>query len=354
MIGATPERPLFPDDVDVAVVSHNGRETLPRVLECLVASGAPLGRISVYDIASTDDTVSWLATAWPAVTVRRLPENVGPNPARNRALRDATRPILLLLDSDAFVRPDAAARLRDALDVRSGVGVVTPVVVHAERPSAIQYASVDLHFICEAVNRWVNRPLADRGADRADIGSAPGVALLIDVATARAIGLWDERYFMGKDDGDFCFRLRLAGYRLVEEPRAVVEHGSRPRSTWMFRYQIRNRWYFMLKNYGGRTLLVLLPALCVHELLQLGVLTVKGHLPAWWKALRELARWLPEIGPSRRAVQQSRKVPDRALLVSAPLLVRSDLVGGAAGTAFKRLYDGWLGAYWAIARHLVS
>ncbi len=85
------------------------------------------------------------------------------------------------------------------------------------------------------------------------------MALLIDVATARKISFWDERYFMGKDDGDFCYRLRMAGYRLIEEPRAIVEHGSRPRSAWMFPYQIRNRWYFMLKNYRAGTLLVLLP-----------------------------------------------------------------------------------------------
>ena len=56
-----PHVPPFPADVDVAVVSHNGRATLPRLLECLAASGAPRERITIYDIASTDDSVAWLA-----------------------------------------------------------------------------------------------------------------------------------------------------------------------------------------------------------------------------------------------------------------------------------------------------
>ena len=231
--------------------------------------------------------------------------------------------------------------------------MVAPVVVQAERPERIQYAGVDLHFICEAVNPWVNRSVAERGTDRRELGSAPGVALLIDVATARAISLWDERYFMGKDDGDFCYRLRMAGYRLVEEPRAIVEHGSRPRSPWMFPFQIRNRWYFMLKNYRVSTLLVLLPALAIHEVLQFLLLAAKGHLGAWWRAVRGIARWMPEIGPARRAVQQTRKVGDRRLLVSAPLLVRDDLVGGEIGRLVKRGYDAWLSAYWAVARLLI-
>jgi GT2 family glycosyltransferase len=345
---------IFPDDVDVAIVSHNGRDTLPRVLECLQAARAPLDRVVLYDIGSTDDTVAWLAEAWPTVQVRRIDGNVGPNPARNRALREATRPALLLLDADAFLRPDAPGHLRAALNASARIGTVTPVVVHAGQPDRIQYAGVDLHFICEAVNPWVDRPLAERGARARDIGSAAGVALLIDVGIARAIGLWDERYFMGKDDGDFCYRLRLAGYRVLEVPQAIVLHGSRPRSTWMFRYQIRNRWYFMLKNYGARTLIVLLPALGVHEVLQFLLLLAKGHIGAWWAAFVDLVRWLPRIGAARREVQRTRAARDADLLVSAPLLVRADLVGGGVGAAVKRGYDAWLGAYWAVAKHLTS
>jgi GT2 family glycosyltransferase len=354
MTEPAPSLHAFPDDVDVAIVSHNGCDTLPQVLECLRQSGASDTRIVVYDIGSTDGTIAWLARDAPAVTTRRLTENVGPNPARNWALREATRPLLLLLDSDAFLHPDAPSHLRAALDSSARVGTVAPVVVHARTPTLIQYAGVSLHFVCEAVNPWMDRTLIERGTERRDIGSAPGVALLIDVAIARAIGLWDERYFMGKDDGDFCYRLRLAGYRLVEEPRAIALHGSRPRSAWMFPYQIRNRWYFMLKNYGARTLIVLFPALCLHELLQLVVLAAKGHFGAWWKALRDLLSWLPVLGPSRRAVQASRRVADRDLLVSAPLVVRQDLVGGGVGQTLKRAYDLWLSAYWGVARHLLS
>ncbi len=352
-MGATPAS-AFPDDTDIAVVSHNGRSTLPRVLQCLQAAGAPLDRTIVYDIGSTDDTGHWLASEWPAVEMRRLSGNVGPNPARNRALREATRPLLLLLDADAYVHADAPARLHDALDRANRVGMAAPVVVQVGNPEKIQYSSVDLHFMCEAVNRWLDRPLSARGVTSRDIGTAPGVALLIDVDVARSIGLFDERYFMGKDDGDFCYRLRLAGYRLIEDGHAIVEHEHRPRSTWMFRYQIRNRWYFMLKNYGGRTLVVLLPALCVHECLQFLMLAAKGHLGAWWQAVSDLVRWLPSVPESRRAVQRTRLVRDRDLLVSEPLLVRDDLMGGSVGRALKRLYDGWLSMYWAAARHLVS
>jgi len=92
--------PAFPSDVDVAIVSHNGRAILPRVLDRLRAAGAPHDRIAVYDVGSTDGTGEWIATDWPGVTVRRIEKNVGPDPGRNWALREATRPYLLLLDAD--------------------------------------------------------------------------------------------------------------------------------------------------------------------------------------------------------------------------------------------------------------
>jgi GT2 family glycosyltransferase len=353
MTEAVPGPSAFPHDVDIAIVSHNGRETLPRVLECLTRAGAPDDRIVVYDIGSTDGTAGWLAASWPRVVLHRLPDNVGPNPARNLALQRARRPALLLLDSDAFVRPDVPSRLRAALDPAARVGTVAPIVVYAHAPDRIQYAGVNLHFLCEAVNPWMDRPLVERGLECHTIGSAAGVALLIDVAAARAVGWWDERYFMGKDDGDFCYRLRLAGYRLVEDGHAVVEHGGRPRSAWMFRYQIRNRWYFMLKNYGTRSLVVLAPAWCIHEVLQLALLVATGHLKAWWQAVSDLASWRSGIGASRRAVQATRTIPDRDLLVCAPLVVRQDLVGGGPGRLMKRAYDAWLRGYWSVARHLL-
>jgi len=344
--------PPFPDDVDIAVVSHNGRETLPRLFECLAAAAAPDDRVRVYDVGSTDGTQEWLAAAHPLVVVKRLEENVGPDPGRNWALRDATRPYLLLLDADALLHAEAPASLREALDPAARVGTVTPVTLSA--PDMIQYAGGGLHFICEAINPYFGRTLADRGTQPLDIGAAPGVALLIDVKVAHHIGLWDDRYFIGKEDGDFSFRLRMAGYRLVEDPKALVDHATRPRSTWLFRHQIRNRWHFLLKNYELRTLIVIAPALAVHEIIQLGMLTARGHLGVWWQALKELISWMPTLRAERHVIQGIRTVGDRDLLEYGPLLVRSDIVGGGVGQALKRGYDEWLRFYWSVARHLLS
>jgi GT2 family glycosyltransferase len=350
---AAPPLPPFPPDVDVGIVAFNARETLPRALDCLRRAGTPTDQIAIYDMASTDDSVGWLAREWPGVTVVRLDHNNGPDPGRNLALRSATRPYLLLLDADAYVRPDAPARLRAALDPYARVGTAVPVVVHTHDPDRLQYAGGSMHFICEAINPYLDQPLAARGTALQDIGAAPGVAYLIDVRVAHHIGLFDDRYFIGKEDGDFCHRLVMAGYRLVEDPLAIVEHQSKPRSAWLFPCQIRNRWHFLLKNYELRTLLLLLPALAIHEPVQLAVIVRKGHFRAYAKAVRGLMPWLTTIGRERREIGARRVVHDRDLFFAAPLVIRDDLVGGGVGRTLKRAYDVWLRGYWRVIRPLL-
>jgi GT2 family glycosyltransferase len=339
----------FPADLTVAVMTHNNSATLDSVLETVAACGCPLSRTMVVDSASTDRSPDIAAARLGAAQVIKLAANEGPNPARNRALRQATTPYMLVLDADVLLTHEAPAALRRAMD-EDRVAVGAPLVMHISRPDVIQYGGGGVHFICEAVNPWMDRPLSERGLDDRDIGAAPGAALLIDVAKAQAVGGFDDRYFMGKEDGDFLHRLRIAGYRLRETPAARVMHHSRQRSSWLFEYQVRNRWHFLLRNYQLRTLIILAPALAVHEVLQLTVLALKGHLGAWFRGCVGLARLLPALPRDRAIVRRFRRVGDRHLLRDDPLVVRTDVGGGL----LKSAYDVWLRAYWRAVRPLID
>jgi GT2 family glycosyltransferase len=342
--------PAFPADVSVAVVTHNSGATIDAVLAAIAATGCPAERTFVVDVASTDGTRDRVLERLGAPQLLTLPTNEGPNPARNLALSRSPTPYLLLVDSDVFLEPGAPAALRAEMN-GARVAVAAPVVVHAATPEVIQYAGGGLHFICEAVNPWMDRPVGERGTGSLEIGAAPGAALLVDCAAAAVVGGFDERYFLGKEDGDFLHRLRIAGYHLRESGHARIRHQTRPRTTWLFMYQVRNRWHFLLRNYQARTLIVLAPALAVHELLQLAALTAKGHAGAWLRAWRSLMPMLRTLGADRTAVAAYRRTGDRRLLRDDPLVVRADL-GGAGG--LKRLYDAWLRVYWRLASPLLD
>jgi GT2 family glycosyltransferase len=343
----------FPEDVGIAIVCHNNREKLTATIESLDAAGCARTKLLIVDVASTDGTPEWLRDVYPTVNMRVLDRNDGPNPGRNLGIRETPQPYVFLMDADVQVLPDTIPRLRAAMEEDRAIKIGSPIVVHAGDPCTIQYAGGRLHFICEAINPWVDRPLAARGTAPADVGVASANGLLIDRAAAVDVGLFDERYFMGKDDGDFTHRMRIAGHRIREVPEALVLHQSRPRGDWLFYYQIRNRWHFMLKNYQWRTLLAILPCLAVHEPLQLLVLHASGHGGTYWKAVRGVIAMLPDLGRDRALTARIRAVSDGSLLGSDRLIVRDDLLKNPLVRFGKGTYERLLTAYWGLLRHTV-
>jgi GT2 family glycosyltransferase len=346
-------RAEFPDDVEVAVVAHNNLQPLPATLDSLTAAGCPDDRITVVDIASTDGTGEWLARERPRVKLRRLMRNEGPSPGRNVGITEATSRFVLLMDGDVLIAADAVQRLHAAMLANPNAKIGSPVVVHADRPDVIQYAGGALHFICEAINPWLDRPLAERGAEPMDIGAAPTCALLLERRAAIDVGLFDERYFIGKEDGDFTHRMKMAGYSILELPQAIARHYSRPRGTWLFYYQIRNRWHFMLKNYQWRTLFLILPCLLVHEPLQFAVLLAQGHGRTYLKAIRGLVSLLPTLGRDRALARRIRAVDDAKLLRSDRLIIRGDLSRNPLVRYGQGAYEAFLRGYWGLLRATV-
>jgi GT2 family glycosyltransferase len=343
----------FPPGVDVAIVAHDNLDVLPATLASLADAGCPPDRITVVDVASADGTGEWLAQTWPQIRHRRLERNDGPSPGRNVGITEARRPFVFLMDADVRVQPQTIQLLHAAMAADASIKVGSPIVVHADRPDVIQYAGGAMHYICEAVNPWLDRPLAERGVEPQDIGAAPTCALLLDRQSAIDVGLFDERYFIGKEDGDFTHRIKMAGYKIWELPRALVLHRSRPRGTWLFYYQIRNRWHFILKNYQLRTIVCLVPALLVYEPLQLAVLTAKGHLRTYLRAVGGLVAMLPALPRDRGVARRIRRRNDADLLISAPMVIRDDIAANAIVKRGKALYERWLTAYWRLLTRTV-
>jgi GT2 family glycosyltransferase len=345
--------PGFPADVAVAIVAHNNLDPLPGTLQSLADAGCPQEQIAVVDIASTDGTGEFLHANWPGVTIHRLDRNDGPCPGRNVGIVRAPHPYVYLMDADVRVQSDTVQLLRAAMEADPTARIGSPIVVHASRPDTIQYAGGAIHYICEAVNPWTDRTLAERGPESRDIGAAPACGLLIHRDTAIDIGLFDERYFMGKDDGDFVHRMKIAGHTMLEVPAALVLHKSRPRTTWLFYYQIRNRWHFMLKNYQLSTLVLMVPPLLVHEPLQAAILFAKGHAKAYFRAIWGLIEMLPALPRDRAQVRRIRRRRDAELLVTGPLLIRQDLASNWLVSRGRAAYEGFLNGYWRLLQKMV-
>jgi N-acetylglucosaminyl-diphospho-decaprenol L-rhamnosyltransferase len=234
----------MPTPLDVIIVTYNTRdETLACLASLLASPPSGLTRLLVVDNASTDGTAEAVGRAAPVAELVALDRNVGFGAGNNVALRQATSPLVLLLNSDTLVSPGAVDALVGRLEASGAVAAGPRLVDDRGRPEvsfgqmlspARELAQKLRTRLARTEAPWARRWVDRLVADEREVDWVSGACLLVRREAALAAGLFDERFFLYEEDVDFCAALRARGGRILFTPRAtIVHHGGRsgaPRS----------------------------------------------------------------------------------------------------------------------------
>ncbi len=105
-----------PPRVSVVIPVLNRRDVILPTIDAVLGQTYRDVEVIVADDGSTDGTADAVESARPAVRVLRLAENRGPAAARNAGTAIARGALVMLLDSDDELLPDALAKHVAALD----------------------------------------------------------------------------------------------------------------------------------------------------------------------------------------------------------------------------------------------
>jgi GT2 family glycosyltransferase len=227
------------------VVNYGTFELTRRCAGSLLQAHPPLAGLVLVENGTNEG--ERLAAAFPSAKVVISPRNLGFSGGTNlglkRALAEgATR--VLLLNSDACMPGDGPSQLERALDEDSSLGIVAPLVVS---PSGqVESAGIELRPSGRMLNRGFGRRVTELGPNpRLDADGVVGTCMLIRREVLEAIGNFDEEYFYGFEDLDFCLRARDAGFRSACIGSVRVEHlGSASIGA-----QSPRRLYFAVRNH---------------------------------------------------------------------------------------------------------
>jgi GT2 family glycosyltransferase len=210
-------------DVTVVMVTFNRWDLTERALSLLAEVTEPRYEAVIVDNASTDGTVVELGRVSGA-TILRNSRNLGFGPASNQGAALARGRYLLLLNSDAWVRPGWLAPLVDIADADSGVAAVAPKLLY---PDGRMQEAGSIVWREARVRNYGDGdgPSRPEYLFRRTVDYASAACLLVRRSAFIGVGGFDPRFApMYCEDVDLCLALAAAHGRVVYQPRSVVEH----------------------------------------------------------------------------------------------------------------------------------
>ncbi len=225
-----------PAEVCAVAVTYGSANHLETFIDSLRVQAADHRiRLVIADNDSADGTLELLA-GHPDIVLINTGGNLGYAGALNVARRHLHPcEAVLVLNPDLVLGSGAITRLLGRLKSNGG-GAVVPRIL--DDCGALQYSLRREPTWLRAFGDGVlgsalpGRPawsselvLIDESYHAAmPVDWATGAALLVDAATERTVGEWDERFFLYSEEVDYCRRVRETGRQVWYEPTAVAWH----------------------------------------------------------------------------------------------------------------------------------
>jgi GT2 family glycosyltransferase len=309
------------------LVVTDGEAWLPDVLTALEAQTYESLDVVAVDNGSTDRSRDLLLSRLSEDRVLVAEREIGFAGAVAMAL-DAHRDgdLVLLVHDDTALAPDAVERLVGAMGADPRLAIVGCKLVDWQDPGRLQSVgwSVDITGRADLGLEPDERDQGQRDEPRRPlVVSTAGMLLRRDVFDA--LGRFDRRYHVLRDDLDVCWRAWLAGWEVEVVPAAVARHvkalsNYRRLGQTAFlgpRYFAeRNTLVTLLKNYGPLRLVAVVPLFLVVGLAKIVGFVATRRVGDAWQTLRAWAWNLVHLRGTleeRRRVQALRRRSDAEL-----------------------------------------
>ena len=341
------------EKVTIAVITYNGEHLLEECLSAVKSQDYPEYETMLVDNSSTDGSVDMVREKFPEVRILQMDENRGPNPARNVAIIKSDTSYTLLVDDDAVLTPQCLRILMKTMKKYSNIAICNPRIILYDDRTRIQYDGSRLYYIGAVIARNSGASIQQACKTTIPVSVVSGLTMLVERDKALQIGLFDEDFFFGWDDADFSLRMTISGFKCLHVPQAVVYHKLKKRGLSKAFYQIRNRWYLILKSYSSRTLLLLWPILLVYELGLLLFLTMEGVLFEYLKANLAVIKNLGMLMKKRRKIQALKKISDGEVLCAGDFYVREELTEKRYLKLGKNILNHVFNSYWKLIKSFI-
>lgn len=252
--------------VSVVLVNFRGTDDTVEAIARLREIDWPAGRLEIVVVenGSGDDSAARLRALGDEIKLVVSDVNLGFTGGCNLGVRESTGEFVALLNNDAKPDPQWVRAAVDAFAEDEQIGAVASKVLDWDG-ELVDYIGAAMTWYGAGYKPYTaERPPRTPDA-RADVLFGTGSAMFVRRSVWDALGGFDERYFMFYEDVDLGWRINLAGWRYLYEPRSVAFHKHHAsmgsfgpfKETYLLE---RNALFTLYKNMGERYLDDALPA----------------------------------------------------------------------------------------------
>jgi GT2 family glycosyltransferase len=243
--------------VITVILNTNKREDTLACLASLAKTTYPNLRNIVLDNASTDGSAEAIRQQFPDAHLVSLTQNLGYAGNNNVGIQAALEmgaDWVFVLNEDTLLDPDCISKLVEVGESDGKIGVLGPLVYHADEPSVIQSAGGVITPQWDAIQIGMNEDDRGQYAQPMDVGYISGCGILVRSNAIKQNGMIDARYFYYWEETEWCIRLNRAGWRIVNVPAAKMWHKGvqrhyNPKPSVAY-YAVRNRLATMRKHHA--------------------------------------------------------------------------------------------------------
>ena len=299
--------------VSAIIVNWNGKQETADCIQSLLDQDHTDLEIIVSDNGSNDGSVYFLQEKFSSlIQILENGTNLGFGAAVNRGLEAAKGDFLIFLNNDLVLAPDSIGELVRLLESHEGIGAAVPKILYFEKRDIINSFGVLIHYTGIACPNKIDQT-DDPGLVITE--TACGGIFMFSRKIYETIGGFDKDLFLYHEDHDLSWRIRLAGWKILATPKAVLYHHYKfNKGIKKYYFSEKNRLHILVKNLEWKTLILIFPALLTVESAQWVHAILHGWFLLKLKSYFELAVLLPSILKKRREVQTSRKIRDAEIV----------------------------------------
>lgn len=319
--------------ISIIITNFNGEEYISSCLEFLLSSSYQNFEVVIIDDGSTDSSIkiieSFQKRGGSRVKLIKNKQNLGAAKSRNKARHKAEGDILVFLDNDTNVHKDWLTEITKPFSKNDNIGAAQALLLDFENRDLIQMAGGRLiphvGWLYPFFQWSKYEKIKSKLKNREIVGISAALAVKKEVFDL--VKGFDEKEAIYTEDLDLCWRIWVAGHRILLAPDSHVFHwtksvsqrsGMKASYKQIYFHLAKNSFRSIIKNYEFINVLKYLP---VSILINVGrgflyLLSQKG-LDALVGSLGGIV-WLffnlPDTLKARKVVQASRKFNDDYLM----------------------------------------